>query len=226
MLSIDELKTQYGPKLIIPERVTFLNMDVSAARRDNFLKSYATSQILSVVPPLRVRAKPPTELPIVPNSFAPSYQSSRLNSIEIIQNAIDDGCKTLLFFEDDAGLDRDFDTIYAAACQDLPEDWLGLWLGGQVWSHGNGGYTVPPEELTPHLVRLRGMFGFWAQLLNRGGMKTVLDAIVRHPNEVHDHSTNRLFGQIPRFYASKREAAHGLLSRWVQEKWDHGFTGA
>jgi hypothetical protein len=170
-------------------------------RWERFQKSFAASKLLGHLPVTRWRATPMNEM-LVPDYWPhwKTYYGTREDWLTMIERAYLDGVEHVLIFEDDAQLKKSFDPVYEAACNDLPESWRGLWLGGHLTDH-----RLLNKQITPHLYRLGGCLSTHAVLLNRKGMLRVFSHTLHQIKTIMDWATRELHQMEPHFYTTPHE---------------------
>jgi len=183
-----------------PNVIVCLSLESREDRWNQILVGISTSHLLSQVPLRRHIARPPDQF-IIPHWWPakehPRYYACCRDQLEIIESAYVRGFSSILILEDDAVIHQNFDQIFRAAVDDLPADWMGLWLGGE--------HHVRPEFVTDNLVRCKAQGRTHAYMLSRPGMRKVFSHVTAQHTKVMDWATLDLHGRVPHFYATPIE---------------------
>lgn len=178
------------------DRIVCINLDRRPDRWGQFLDSAAghlpRERITRFSAVDAQRVLTPTWWEDTPGGWACS-----LSHRQVISDAAVAGAETLLVFEDDALLANDFGERLEAFLSRVPEDWYGLWLGGQ---HGP---RFPPEPVTEGVVRCRRTIRMHAYALHARAYQLVYDQICWE-TRISDQAVADLHRKHPHFYAPTR----------------------
>jgi GR25 family glycosyltransferase involved in LPS biosynthesis len=125
-----------------------------------------------------------------------AYWCCRESHLRVWNQAILEGVRHLLVFEDDAVIPETFDQQAEAFFSELPEDWYGYQLGGFKWDGA--------RKLTENCGLMKGCGGLHAYGLSAIGLQRTYDHVLYHNRSDLDHATAGLQGEEPHYYCPRK----------------------
>lgn len=204
---------QITPRMSLPgmTRVVVLSPEHYAERRARFFESIKANGGAFLNSRIQWFKGSTQADKIVPRHYPgaaelPHYYLASSDHADIIENAYLDGVDYLFVFEDDVIFRSDFEEHMMRTLIAIPDDWLGIQLGGQAWTDNHRDYyKIDGAVAFPNaLARVRGCLGMHGTVWNRNGMLRVWNHLHYHHLEVVDHAFVSLQKEEPYFYSAMR----------------------
>ncbi len=203
-----------------PTRIVCINLDHRADRWERFSAQAAGSRFLTAHGGVqRFSARSPAD------TVAPTWYMTgrghrggdwacRASHLAVWERAILDGVQHLLVFEDDSLFDPGFDDAAEAIQAELPDGWLGCYLGGHVT-----GTTTP---FRPHCSRLVSSWCNHATAFSAAGLRRAHDHVTWHNRLgldaamrlLTEHDEPRGFYAVPRWVVTQAASFSDISNAW------------
>jgi hypothetical protein len=189
---------------MIPDKVVILSLDSRCEQVDHL--AVQVKATFANVPIERFAARLPNRF-FIPDSWnhLASYYATGQDHRKIIADAYAEDVNLLMVLEDDTIFSPSFDSQFANAVNDLPAEWLGLWLGGHD--------REQPERVSESLVRLTNRLDMHGYILNRSGMERASNHLAMDQTSIVDWAMSDLHRITGQFYAPVKDAVAQTVSR-------------